>query len=266
MLRIHRTEVSGARRAVAAAAAAAAHACIDRRRCSTVDMHAHRVACSRRSFAGDTGVRVDLIWQILYIVLAILIALIIPFAFFFYGQPAYACTHAFVGILLLLTFLPSSLAMHAAHSTMADVGQGSFLMLLVACVWLAETENDMDDEVETESFFDTQAGGAIKYTLLVAVVFCVVLGIMYAFLNKANIPVVRYAQSLEFQSDLLGVAELSGADTTVCDVTKLGIAGPVRSNRCRGKRQAGERRDNAAMLRASMRSCHSRALCVSVPC
>lgn len=33
---------------------------------------------------GDTGVRIDLIWQILYIVLAVMIAFIIPFAFFFY--------------------------------------------------------------------------------------------------------------------------------------------------------------------------------------
>ena len=99
---------------------------------------------------GDTGVRVDLIWQILYIVLAIMIAFIIPFAFFFY-------------------------------------------------------ENDVDEDAETEGFFDTQAGGALKYTFIVAAVFCVLLGILYAFLNHANIPVTRYAQVLEYVYDINAV-------------------------------------------------------------
>jgi LMBR1 domain-containing protein 1 len=39
----------------------------------------------------------------------------------------------------------------------------------------------------------------------VAVVFCVVLGIMYAFLRMANIPVVRYAQTMDFLYDI-GIA------------------------------------------------------------
>jgi hypothetical protein len=63
-------------------------------------------------------------------------------------------------------------------------------------------ENDMDDEAETEGFFDTQAGGALKYTLLVAIVFCVLLGIMYAFLRDANVPVTRYAQTFGLAQDL----------------------------------------------------------------
>lgn len=32
----------------------------------------------------DSGVRLDVLWQILYIILAIMISFIIPFAFFFY--------------------------------------------------------------------------------------------------------------------------------------------------------------------------------------
>lgn len=88
-----------------------------------------------------------MIWQILYIIVAVLIAFIIPFAFFFY-------------------------------------------------------ENDVDEDAETNGFFETQTGGAIKYTLLVAIVFCVVLGIMYAFLNKANVPVTRYAQTFTMSQDV----------------------------------------------------------------
>ena len=66
------------------------------------------------------GIRLDVIWQILYIIVAVMIAFIIPFAFFFY-------------------------------------------------------ENDVDEDAEANGFFETQTGGAIKYTLLVAIVFCVLL-------------------------------------------------------------------------------------------
>ena len=108
-----------------------------------------------------------MIWQILYIIVAVMIAFIIPFAFFFY-------------------------------------------------------ENDVDEDAETNGFFETQTGGAIKYTLLVAIVFCVVLGIMYAFLNKANVPVTRYAQTFTMSQD----AKWSNADfVTIPAIKVTGKAG-----------------------------------------
>lgn len=88
----------------------------------------------------STQIRVDLVWQIVYIVLAVMICFIIPFAFFYY-------------------------------------------------------ENDLDDDEKPASWFDSQSGMAFKYTLALAAVFLIVLGIMYAFLNTAHVPVVSYSVS-----------------------------------------------------------------------
>lgn len=86
------------------------------------------------------GVQVNILWQIVYITLAVLVGAIIPFAFFYY-------------------------------------------------------ENDVDPDEQIESFFDTQIGMALKYTLVTLVIFVVIFIIMYSLLNKAYIPVLRIAQS-----------------------------------------------------------------------
>lgn len=94
------------------------------------------------------GVRVDVVWQIVYILIACLISFIIPFAFFYY-------------------------------------------------------ENDMDDEAAEEAgFCDSQKGQALKYTIGITAVFFIVLGIMYAFLAEANVPVTRYAQIFKRANDV----------------------------------------------------------------
>jgi LMBR1 domain-containing protein 1 len=117
------------------------------------------------------GVRLDTLWLILYITVAVLVSFIIPFAFFFY-------------------------------------------------------ENDMDEEAETEGFFDTQAGGALKYTFIVAAVFCVLLGILYAFLHNANVPVTRYAQTFSLSQDVNEVSPVTQ------DVPGLCITGAIVKNVC----------------------------------
>jgi len=112
------------------------------------------------SSGGGGGIRVDVIWQIVYIVLAVLIAFIIPFAFFFY-------------------------------------------------------ENDQDEESDPDQgFFDTQTGQAIKYTLGVAIVFVVLLVIMYSFLHNANVPVTRYAQTFNVaqEANEVGLAVKDGVN------------------------------------------------------
>jgi len=117
------------------------------------------------------GVRLDLLWQILYIIVAVLIAVIIPFAFFFY-------------------------------------------------------ENDLDDEsdeAQEGGFLQSQTGMAIKWTLATAVVFCVLLGIMYAFLHNANVPVTRYAQTFDVAVDV--------KSTTTFDMSAC-VKGAVVDNRC----------------------------------
>lgn len=84
--------------------------------------------------------------------------------------------------------------------------------------------SDVDEDAETESFFDTQAGGAIKYTLLTAIVFCVCLGIMFAFLNTAYVPVTRYVQTLDWVQDLNDGRALNNKDSCVADQTVAGCA------------------------------------------
>lgn len=105
----------------------------------------------------------------MYIVLAVMLAFILPFAFFFY-------------------------------------------------------ENDMDDEAETDGFFDTQTGSAIKHTVIVAFVFCITLALMYVYLHNANVPVTRYLQTIaeKYQVQVLGTATNTAAsclDATVNDGT-----------------------------------------------
>jgi len=103
------------------------------------------------------GLHVEVLWEIIYITLAILIFVIIPFAYFFY-------------------------------------------------------ENDTDPAEGENGFFDTQFGSALGYTGGFFIVFLTILLIMYAYLNKANIPVTKLAESL---GDIVAVsANLSSATRT----------------------------------------------------
>jgi len=88
------------------------------------------------------GLHVEVLWEIIYITLAILIFVIIPFAYFFY-------------------------------------------------------ENDTEPGEGETGFFDTQFGSALAYTLGFFIVFLTILLIMYAFLNKANIPVTKLTEGIE---------------------------------------------------------------------
>jgi LMBR1 domain-containing protein 1 len=92
------------------------------------------------SKSSSGGVSVNILWQVAYITLAVMVGAIIPFAFFFY-------------------------------------------------------ENDVDENDETEGFFNTQIGMALKYTVITLVIFVVIFIIMYSLANKAYVPVLRMAQS-----------------------------------------------------------------------
>lgn len=85
------------------------------------------------------GIRVDILWYILYISLACLVAVLIPFAYFYY-------------------------------------------------------ESEID-EADVKGFCDTQCGQGLCYTTIFLVVFVTILGILYAFLAQAEIPVTRYMLS-----------------------------------------------------------------------
>lgn len=85
-------------------------------------------------------------------------------------------------------------------------------------------QNDVDEDAETEGFFDTQAGGALKYTIFTAIVFCLVLGIMYAFLRFANVPVTRYIQTLDFQVDMNSKVFLNTAGTCIANMATGGVS------------------------------------------
>lgn len=86
--------------------------------------------------SNSSGVNVALLWQIVYIAEAILIAVMVPFAFFYY-------------------------------------------------------EGETDESDPDISFFDTQLGSAIKYTLGLAIVLTVLTVILYSYLNTAQVPVTR---------------------------------------------------------------------------
>jgi len=100
------------------------------------------------------GLRVDILWQVVYIILAVLLFALIPFAFYYY-----------------------------------------------------EADEDYSDD-EKKGCCRSQIGSALLSTFIFFAVAIVLLGILYAFLNTAEIPVRRYSQAM----DLVVPANLAFSD------------------------------------------------------
>lgn len=92
----------------------------------------------------ESGIRMDVLWQIIYIILMIKVSIVIPYAYFFY-------------------------------------------------------ESDMDPDDKPESFADTQAGSAMKYTFAFLGFFFLLLGILYGTTGFAYIP----TRTLAYNADLV---------------------------------------------------------------
>jgi len=131
------------------------------------------------------GLRIDILWQIVHVILAIMVFFIIPFAYFFY-------------------------------------------------------ENDMEPDESNKGFCKTQFGQALLYTIGFAIVFIIILVIMYAVINVAEIPVayVMYQSKLvkhmnesydAFQNSLI---EVRSCENPLCDNTtrkywKISVTFPI---------------------------------------
>jgi len=105
---------------------------------------------------------VDVLWQIVYILLAVYVTFILPYSFFFY-------------------------------------------------------ESDVDPESlnDESSFFDSQAGEALKYTIFFAIIIIVLLIIMYALLASADIPVHRISYGTSPYTDSTGKITFNPATVTL---------------------------------------------------
>jgi LMBR1 domain-containing protein 1 len=109
---------------------------------------------ANNNYNSDSGISVTTLWLIIFILDAIMIIFVIPFAYFYY-------------------------------------------------------ENEEDEEYIAESKCDTQICNALKYTLGFLSFFIILFSIMYAYLNDANIPVTRIAESRSLV--IKGNAPLSSA-------------------------------------------------------